>query len=60
VDWINLPYKGVQWRAAVITTMNFRVIQNAHLGSVVAEDGGASTDVNVRTQKARGSFYKLR
>jgi len=30
------------------------------LGSVVAEDGGASTDVNVRIQKARGSFSKLR
>ena len=28
--------------------------------SVVAEDGGASTDVNVRIQKARGSFSKLR
>ena len=31
-----------------------------YLGSVVAEDGGASTDVNVRIQKARGSFSKLR
>jgi len=30
------------------------------LGSVKAEDGGASTDVNVRIQKARGSFSKLR
>jgi hypothetical protein len=30
------------------------------LGSVVAEDGGASTNVNVRIQKARGSFSKLR
>jgi hypothetical protein len=27
---------------------------------MVAEDGGASTDVNVRIQKARGSFSKLR
>jgi hypothetical protein len=26
----------------------------------VAEDDGASTDVNVRIQKARGSFSKLR
>ena len=26
----------------------------------MAEDGGASTDVNVRIQKARGSFPKLR
>jgi len=31
-----------------------------YLGSVVAEDSGASTDVNVRTEKARGSFSKLR
>jgi hypothetical protein len=31
-----------------------------YLGSVVAEDGGAKTDVNVRIQKARGSFCKLR
>jgi hypothetical protein len=31
-----------------------------YLGSVVAEDGGASTDVGVRTQKARGLFSKLR
>jgi hypothetical protein len=30
------------------------------VGSVVAEDGGASTDVNVRIQKARGLFSKLR
>jgi hypothetical protein len=30
------------------------------LGSVVAEDGGASTNVNVRIQKATGSFSKLR
>ena len=29
------------------------------LGSVVAEDGGASADVNVRIQKATGSFSKL-
>jgi hypothetical protein len=27
---------------------------------MVAEDGGASADVNVRIQKARGSFSKLR
>ena len=31
-----------------------------YLGSVVAEDGGARSDVNVRIQKARGSFSKLR
>jgi hypothetical protein len=31
-----------------------------YLGSVVAEDGGAKSDVNVRIQKARGSFSKLR
>jgi hypothetical protein len=30
------------------------------LGSVVAEDGRASTDVRVRIEKARGSFSKLR
>jgi hypothetical protein len=30
------------------------------LGSVVAEDGRASADVNVRMQKARGSFSKCR
>ena len=32
----------------------------SYLGSVVAEDGGANTDVHVRIQKARGSFSKLR
>jgi hypothetical protein len=31
-----------------------------YLGSVVAEDGGASSYVNVRIQKARRSFPKLR
>jgi len=31
-----------------------------YLGSVVAEDGGANTDVHVRIQKAGGSFSKLR
>jgi hypothetical protein len=31
-----------------------------YLGSVLAEEGGARTDVNVRIQKARGSFSKLR
>jgi hypothetical protein len=31
-----------------------------YLGSVEDEDGRASTDVNVRIQKARGSFSKLR
>jgi hypothetical protein len=30
------------------------------LGSAVAEDDGASTDVNVGIQKARGSFPRLR
>jgi Asp-tRNA(Asn)/Glu-tRNA(Gln) amidotransferase B subunit len=29
-------------------------------GHVVAEDGAARADVNVRIQKARGSFSKLR
>jgi hypothetical protein len=29
-------------------------------GSVVSEDGGARTHVNVKIQKARGSFSKLR
>jgi hypothetical protein len=31
-----------------------------YLGSMVAEDGAASTDVNVRIQKFRGSFSELR
>jgi hypothetical protein len=31
-----------------------------YLDRVVSEDGGARTDVNVRIQKARGSFSKLR
>jgi hypothetical protein len=30
------------------------------LGSIVAENGGTSREVNVRIQKARGSFSKLR
>jgi hypothetical protein len=30
-----------------------------YLGSVVAEDDGAGTDVNVTIQKARASFSKL-
>ena len=31
-----------------------------YLGSVVAEDGGARSDVNVRIQKARGLLSKMR
>ena len=31
-----------------------------YLGSTVAENGGTSREVNVRIQKARGSFSKLR
>jgi hypothetical protein len=31
-----------------------------YLGSVVSEDGGATSDVNVRIQKVRGSLSKLR
>jgi hypothetical protein len=31
-----------------------------YLGSVVAEDGGAKSDINVRIQKARESFSKLK
>jgi hypothetical protein len=31
-----------------------------YLGSVEPEDGGARSDVNVRIQKVRGSFSKLR
>jgi hypothetical protein len=31
-----------------------------YLGSVVAEDGGAKSYVNVRIQKSRRSFSKLR
>jgi hypothetical protein len=30
------------------------------LGSIVAESGGTSREVNARIQKARGSFSKLR
>ena len=30
------------------------------MGSIVAENGGTSMEVNVRIQKARGSFSKLR
>jgi len=31
-----------------------------YLGSIVAENGGTSREVNARIQKARGSFSKLR
>jgi hypothetical protein len=37
-----------------------RSSDSCYLGSVVSEDGRARTDVNVRIQKARGSFSKLR
>jgi hypothetical protein len=37
-----------------------RSLDFCYLGSVVAEDGGASIDVKTRIQKARGSFSKLR
>jgi hypothetical protein len=30
------------------------------LGSIVTENGGTSKEVNIRIQKARGSFSKLR
>jgi hypothetical protein len=47
-----------------VLRLNGRDIQRlsdiCYLSSVVAEDGGASTDVNVRILKARGSFSKLR
>jgi hypothetical protein len=38
----------------------FRHFCATYLCSVVAEDGGARPDVNVRIQKARGSFSKLK
>ena len=31
-----------------------------YLGTIVTENGGTSREVNVRIQKARGSFSKLR
>ena len=31
-----------------------------YLGSIVTENGGTSREVNVRIQKARGSFSKLK
>jgi hypothetical protein len=37
-----------------------RLLDFCYLGSGVAEDSGASTDVDVRIQKARGSLSKLR
>jgi hypothetical protein len=45
-------------------TLNSRDIKRSsdfcHLGSVVSEDGGAKTGINVRIQKTRESFFKLR
>ena len=32
----------------------------SYLGSTVAENGGTSTELSARLQKARGSFSKLR
>jgi hypothetical protein len=47
-----------------VLKLNGEVIKKSsnfcYFGSVVAEDCGASTDVNVRIQKARASFSKLR
>jgi hypothetical protein len=31
-----------------------------YLGNIVAENGGTSREVNVRIEKARGTFSKLR
>jgi hypothetical protein len=62
------PLKTEEIRVDIIINrvlkLNGEEIKNSsdfcYLGSMVAEYGGASTDVNVRTQKARGPFSKLR
>ena len=62
------PLKTEEIRVNTITNRVFKLngkdIKKSqdfcYLGSVVAEDGGARSDVDVRIQKARGSFSKLR
>jgi hypothetical protein len=62
------PLKTEETRVNIIINQGLRLngedikssSEFCYLGSVVAEDGGASTDVNVRIQNARGSFSKLR
>jgi len=65
--WIN-PLKTEEIRVNTVINQGLRLngeditrsLDFCYLGSVVAEDGGASTDVHLRIQKARGSFSKLR
>jgi hypothetical protein len=37
-----------------------RVPNFTHLGSKVYEDGGAAMDIDIKIQKARGAFSRLR
>jgi hypothetical protein len=37
-----------------------RSLDFSYFGSTVAENGGTSKEINMRIQKARGSFTKLR
>jgi hypothetical protein len=54
--FLDFIYQGLRLNGEDIR----RLSDFCYLGSVVAEGGGASTNVNVRIQKARGSFFKLR
>jgi hypothetical protein len=60
--------KTEEIRVNTITNQRFKLngedikrsLDFCYLGSIVAENGGTSKEVNSRIQKARGSFSKLR
>jgi hypothetical protein len=62
------PSKTEEIRVNTIVKVHFRLkgkymkewLNFCYIYGAVAADGGASPDVNVRMQKARGSFCKLR
>ena len=62
------PLKTEQIRVNTIINIVFKLngeeikrsLDFCYLGSAVADDGGAKSDVNVRIKKASGSFSKLR
>jgi hypothetical protein len=54
-----LTCKKIGGRGA-LSKWHINAVFSPHLVMLLSKHGGAKTDVNVRIQKARGSFYKLR
>jgi len=57
VEWIPLPYDGVQWRAAMVTAMNYRVLQNAqNILTLLHEDSIAVQSMKMSTAGCIGIY----